>query len=63
MARVYVVTEEEMIALIDSLELEKMRKEGHYRGLEKPTLDDIHRAFHFVAVRWVQAMGFKGRRD
>lgn len=65
MACVYVVTEEEMLSLIESLELHKLREAGHFRG-SNPEQDEIrermHRTFHMVAVRWVQAMGFKGHR-
>lgn len=67
MARQYVITEEEMMSLIDSLETVKLREAGHFRGTsqedwDKFKLDDMHRTFHMVAVRWAQAMGFDGRR-
>jgi hypothetical protein len=66
MARVYIVTEEEMISLVESLELEKLRAAGHFRGSnpeQEQIRSDMHRTFHMVAVRWVQAMGFKGYRS
>jgi hypothetical protein len=28
----------------------------------KAAIDNIHRGFHFVVVRWAQEMGFDGRR-
>lgn len=66
MARQYVVTEEEMLSLIESMELEAMRKAGHFRGqddkLTRQEIQDMHRAFHFIAVRWVQSVGFSGIR-
>ncbi|PQM29386.1 hypothetical protein CVO77_00150 [Sphingopyxis lindanitolerans] len=64
MARQYVVTEEEMLSLVESMELEKMRMNGHFRQMDATSqeIQDVHRAFHFVAVRWVQAMGFQGYR-
>jgi hypothetical protein len=70
MAIQYVVTEEEMLSLIDQLKLTAMQDAGHFRNFKEPNADhstppqiaDIHRAFHFVVVRWVQAMGFKGHR-
>ena len=70
MARQYVITEEEMQALLDQLQLTAMQDAGHFRNWQEPTewgakppqLADMHRAFNFVAVRWAQAMGFKGHR-
>lgn len=66
MARVYMVTEEEMQSLIESLELTKLRESGHFRG-SKTEQDDIresmHRTFHMVAVRWTQAVGYRGYRN
>lgn len=60
----YVVTEEEFMSLIESLELEALRKHNIMREdySKPPTHDDFHRAFHYVVVRWVQNMGFKGHR-
>lgn len=66
MARVYLVTEEEMISLLESLELHKLRESGHFRG-SNPGEDDVrermHRTFHFVATRWAQSIGFAGYRQ
>lgn len=78
MARVYVITEPEMQALIDQLELKSMvdknmliggfseeDRQQRYETLspdEKNRLSGVHRAFHFVCVRWAQEMGFKGGR-
>ena len=61
MARQYVITEEEMLSLIESLELHKMR-ENNLATSEKMTKDDMHRAFHYVVVRWAQSVGFDGYR-
>ena len=66
MAVQYVVTAEELQSLIDRLELVKLRKEGHFRGMsndEIAKLDDMHRSFHFEVVRWVQEMGYRGHRS
>lgn len=68
MAKQYVITEEEMKSLIRNIELEKMRLDGHFRGtseadFDKFKLDDMHRRFHYVVVRWSQAMGFSGLSD
>jgi hypothetical protein len=67
MARQYVITEEEMLSLIESLEMVKLREAGHFRGtsdedFDKFKLDDMHRRFHMVTVRWAQKMGFDGYR-
>ena len=64
MAVQYVVSEAEMQSLFDQLRLESMRTEGYFRGEpDRPiTLNDMHRSFHMVTVRWAQAMGYKGFR-
>lgn len=72
MAKQYVVTEEEFLSLIESLELHKLRN-GNIcdpgrellpddRKRLEPAIDSLHRGFHMVAVRWVQDMGFRGYR-
>ena len=66
MAKVYLITEEEMQFLIDGLELTKLRKKEKLPAEntpEKAMLDDHHRAFHYSVVRWTQAMGYKGFRS
>lgn len=66
MAIQYVVTEEEFMALLDGLKLEKFemesRPERFTNVVGKPDIDGMHRAFHYRVVRWVQAMGFKAHR-
>ena len=65
MARQYVITEAEMLSLIESLELAKLRTmNGHApkAAIHKFDIDDIHRTFHHVTVRWAQDMGFDGYR-
>ena len=59
MAKQYVVTNEEFMSLIESLELVALRKANMMREdmSQPPRFEDIHRAFHYVVVRWVQAMG------
>ena len=67
MARVYLVTEEEMRSLLNTLKLESMsdcnlmtRDSADY---DKPaTMRDCHRAFHLVVTRWSQSIGFDGVR-
>jgi hypothetical protein len=78
MAIQYVITEAEMNSLMDQLKLENMLDKnlmigGHspedrksrYDSLtpeEQNRLNGVHRAFHYVCVRWAQEMGFKGGR-
>lgn len=65
MARQYVVTEEEMLSLIESLELNKLRaRDAHapHAAIHKQDIDHIHRTFHGVTVRWAQSIGFDGYR-
>lgn len=78
MARVYMITEAEMNGLFDQLQLQNMVDTNHliggvsvadrrarYEDLspdEKNRLNDVHRAFHHICVRWAQEMGFKGGR-
>lgn len=62
MAKVYIVTEEEFHSLIDQLKLESFNEHNIMRtnpdDIAGPQrVRDIHRAFHYVAVRWVQTMG------
>jgi hypothetical protein len=78
MARVYMITEAEMNGLMDQLHLQDMLdknsiiggfsaedRNARFEALtpdEKNRLNSVHRAFHFVCVRWAQEMGFKGGR-
>lgn len=58
--RQYVITDAEMQSLIDQLELHAMRKINvmSRHDPDSQLIQEIHRAFHFVAVRWTQSMGF-----
>lgn len=61
----YIVTEEEMLSLVEGLELAKLRQMNAHAPqapIHKQEIDDIHRQFHYVAVRWVQSIGFRGYR-
>lgn len=78
MARVYMITEPEMQALLDQLEMKNMvdknlmiggasasERQQRYEALspeEQNRLNAVHRAFHYVCVRWAQEMGFTGGR-
>jgi len=61
MARQYIITEEEMLSLIESLEIVKLREANFMRDYSIE-MDDMHRRFHMVVVRWAQNMGFDGYR-
>lgn len=68
MMRQYVVTEAELLALIDSLASQKMiqqnvMREGWKDDPNGKRPEDLHRAFHYVVVRWVQDIGFSGLRQ
>ena len=63
--RVYVVSEEEMMALIEKLELVKLRKLAEHAPsspIHKDNIDHLHRSFHLHVVNWAQAIGFDGYR-
>jgi hypothetical protein len=65
MARMYVVTEEEMLSLIESLELSKLRADSAHApqaAVHRKDIDDVWRQFHMVTVRWAQKIGFDGYR-
>ena len=65
MALQYVVTEEEMLSLIESLELAKLRERDSHAtqsSIHRQDIDDMHRRFHHVTVRWAQSVGFHGYR-
>lgn len=55
-----IITDADAKALLDKLELKKLRGEGHIMREDfdrPPTIGDIHRAFHFVVVGWLQEQG------
>lgn len=70
MAKQYVVTDVEMQALINSLELAALRAANHGPRMEPEgqtpkqihaaLTDSLHRSFHMVVVRWTQDIGYRG---
>lgn len=71
MARVYKITEVEMLSLLDQLEVKSMTDKNilihpdRYEKLspeEHNRLNAVHRAFYMVCVRWAQSVGFDGYR-
>lgn len=62
--KVYMLTDEDMKGLLDQLELTAMREANiTHADVSRPEIADLHRAFHFVAVRWTQAHGYSGGRS
>lgn len=59
-----IVSETELNALLDRLELVSLRKATHWPG-QKPDSQEIteaHRAFHYEVTRWIQEVGGTGWR-
>lgn len=50
--RAIIIEEKDVRALMEQLELEKLRLTGH----QKP-VDEIHRRFHYVVCKWLQEQG------
>jgi len=62
--RAVILKDEDGDALLNSLELSKLRK-GEFSGVhdgKKQMADEIHRSFHFVVARWLNEHGFKTAR-
>lgn len=57
-----IIEDKDCDALLDQLELAALRKNNHLTK-EAPTVDDVHRTFHLVVVRWLQKQGYKGYRS
>lgn len=57
--RAIIIDDKDARALLDKLELAAMNKDNILRSdYTKPvTVEDIHRAFHYVVVRWLQEQG------
>lgn len=51
-----IISNEDARALLDQLELRAMR-ERNLCTTNSGAIDEAHRAFHFVVVRWLQAQG------
>jgi len=54
-----IVTDAECRALLDQLELEKLKGVGHYRNstTTPEAMSEAHRVFNYVVCRWLQEMG------
>lgn len=58
--RAIIIDEKDVQALLNELKLEKMsggtgRRWGDPNN--PPTVDEMHRAFHYIVVRWLQEQG------
>ena len=53
--RVVIIEDKDAKALLEKLELQKMREENHIR--EGMTIDQMRRAFHYIVCRWLQDQG------
>lgn len=58
--RAIIISDSEARALLDQLELGKMRASNLWPLNSKSAPEDIeqaHRAFHYIVTRWLQEMG------
>jgi hypothetical protein len=58
--RAIIISDTDAKALLDKLELVKLRGAGHLvrDDPDKPaSLDEVHRTFHYVVCRWLQEQG------
>ena len=59
--KVIIISDKDCVALLDQLELKSLKANNIMP--EKPmSVGDIHRAFHYVVVQWLQAQGADLRR-
>jgi CBS-domain-containing membrane protein len=61
MARQYVITEQEIQALLNSLELSSLRRQNEHvtnASIHKQDIDDVWRMFHLRVCRWANDVGF-----
>lgn len=57
--RAIIIDNKDARSLLASLELTAMHKDNILRAdpTKPATVDDVHRAFHYVVVRWLQEQG------
>lgn len=57
--RAIIINDTDARALLDKLQLVALRKDNVMRAdpLHPTTIDDLHRAFHYVVTRWLQEQG------
>ena len=51
-----IVSEVELQALLDKLELRKLKGPTHHQTTQ-PAMDEAHRMFHYEVVSWMRSVG------
>jgi hypothetical protein len=52
-----IISDTDARALLDKLELTKLRDAGHFQREnpdKPPSMNEVHRVFHYVVCRWLQ---------
>jgi len=57
-----IVSDVELNALLDRLELKKLQGSTGYEAIPPDMLEKMHRHFHYHIVRWIQEIGGEVRR-
>lgn len=55
-----IISDMDARALLDKLKLTALREAGHLRGTDpdrQPSIEEMHRTFHYVVTRWLQEQG------
>lgn len=55
--KAYILKDEDFNELLDKLELFNLNKNNLLTSI-KPTKEDVHLAFWYVVVRWMQRQGY-----
>lgn len=55
--RIITFEEKDALALLDQLRLESLDATHRWETKDRQLVSDIHRAFHFHVVRWLQQQG------
>ena len=58
--KAFILKEEDFENLLAQLELHRLRQNNMLNREDSQVLDDLHRAFWYVVVRWVQKNGGAG---
>lgn len=56
--KVCVVRDEDSVALLNKLELEKLKLIDRHKD-QWPMIQDVHSHFHYFVVRWLQEQGLE----
>lgn len=55
--RAIIISDADACALLDQLKLEALSGPNQFDLGKSPTLESMHRRFHFVVCRWLQEQG------